>query len=74
MFASIIAVILFVALLWICGSYTAKCAARRGRSRVAWFILGSLFFPAPSIALALLPPRSVKKTKNAAGPRGQSAG
>jgi hypothetical protein len=56
MFALIIAAVLYSSLLYICGSYTAKFAARRGRSQAPWFVLGCLFYPIPSIVLALLPP------------------
>jgi hypothetical protein len=45
-----------VVMVW-CGRFTAKYAAQRGRSRRPWFLLGALFFPIPSIVLALLPPR-----------------
>jgi hypothetical protein len=55
--AAIIAVILYATLLYICGRHTARYAVQRGRSRTAWFVLGSLFFPIPSIVLALLPAR-----------------
>jgi len=53
--ASIIFVTLVLAMMFLCGGVTANFAARRGRSRSAWFLLGSLLFPLPSIALALLP-------------------
>jgi hypothetical protein len=55
MFALIIAVILYSTLLYVCGRYTARYAAQRGRSKTPWFVLGSLFYPLPYIALALLP-------------------
>jgi hypothetical protein len=58
MLASIIFVTVVVALMFWCGRLTAKLAAQRGRSRGAWFLLGSVFFPVPSIVLALLPPHS----------------
>jgi len=61
MFAGIIAAILVLALMFLCGRYIAKFAARRGRSKAAWFLLGSLFFPVSSIVLALLPPRNNEK-------------
>ena len=51
----IIAVILYASLIYICGRHTANYAAQKGRSRIAWFIWGGLFFPLPSIVLALLP-------------------
>ncbi|GLR85767.1 hypothetical protein [Bradyrhizobium iriomotense] len=50
--------LLVVYLLVICGRCTAKFAAEKGRSRGVWFVLGALFFPLPSIALALLPSRA----------------
>jgi MFS family permease len=61
MFASIFAVILVLAMMFLCGRYTAKFAARRGRSKVAWFLLGSLLFPFSSIVLALLPSHGEEK-------------
>jgi hypothetical protein len=48
-------------MVW-CGRSTANFAAQRGRSKGAWFLLGSLFFPIPSIVLALLPSHSNAKT------------
>jgi len=62
MFALIIAAILYLCLLYICGRATAKFAAQRGRCEVTWvavlwFVSGCLFFPIPSIVLALLPRR-----------------
>lgn len=60
MLASIIFAALSLAIMVVCGRLTAKHAAKRGRSRSTWFVLGSLFFPLPSIALALLPPRRDK--------------
>jgi hypothetical protein len=61
MLASVIFVTLVLAVMFWCGRSTAKFAAQRGRSRGAWFLLGSLFFPIPSIVLALLPSHSTKK-------------
>ena len=61
MLASIIFVILVLAVMFWCGHLTAKFAAHRGRSKGAWFLLGTLFFPVPSIVLALLPPQSKEK-------------
>jgi hypothetical protein len=61
MLASIIFAALSLAIMVVCGRLTAKHAAKRGRSRSTWFVLGSLFFPLPSIALALLPPRHQDK-------------
>ena len=58
MLASIIFnVFLIVVMVW-CGRFTARYAEQRGRSRRPWFLLGALFFPIPSIVLALLPARS----------------
>ncbi|MBR0696331.1 hypothetical protein [Bradyrhizobium lablabi] len=57
MFPVIIAAILYLILLGLCGRHTAKYAAQKGRSQTAWFIWGSLLFPLPHIVLALLPPR-----------------
>jgi hypothetical protein len=61
MLASIVVFALVLAMMFLCGRFTAKHAAQRGRSRSAWFVLGSLFFPLPSIVLALLPPRRPDK-------------
>lgn len=55
MLVSIIFASLVLAVMFLCGRCTAKFAAERGRSKGAWFLLGFLFFPVPSIALALLP-------------------
>jgi ABC-type uncharacterized transport system YnjBCD permease subunit len=52
----IVAAILYLSLLCLCGRYTAKYAAQRGRSQTAWFIWGGLLYPLPYIVLALLPP------------------
>jgi len=57
MFPLIIAAILYLSLLYVCGRYTARYAAQRGRSVAIWFVLGGLLYPFPSIVLALLPPR-----------------
>jgi hypothetical protein len=54
--ALIIAAGLYLTLIYVCGRFTAKYAARRGRSETAWFVLGGLFYPFPYIVLALLPP------------------
>jgi hypothetical protein len=48
-------------MMFLCGRYTAKFAARKRRSKVAWFLLGSLLFPVSSIVLALLPSHSKEK-------------
>jgi ABC-type uncharacterized transport system YnjBCD permease subunit len=53
--ALIIAAILYLSLIYVCGRYTARYAVERGRSRTAWFIWGGLFYPFPYIVLALLP-------------------
>ncbi|MGA7997932.1 MAG: hypothetical protein WCA28_23920 [Bradyrhizobium sp.] len=58
MLASIIFVSVVLAVMVWCGRSTANFAAQKGRSKGAWFLLGSLFFPIPSIVLALLPPHS----------------
>ena len=47
--------VLYLSLLYVCGYYTANYAVQRGRSRIAWFIWGALFYPLPYLALALLP-------------------
>jgi hypothetical protein len=57
MLASIIFNVVIIAVMVWCGRFTAKYAVQRGRSRRSWFLLGALFFPIPSIVLALLPPR-----------------
>jgi MFS family permease len=57
MLASIIFYAVIVAVMVWCGRFTAKYAERKGRSRRPWFLLGALFFPIPSIVLALLPTR-----------------
>ena len=57
MLAAFVFVAGLLAILVMCGRCTAKVAAEKGRSRGVWFVLGALFFPLPSIALALLPPR-----------------
>jgi hypothetical protein len=56
MFPLIVAMILYLSLVFACGRFTANYAEQRGCSRIAWFIWGGLFFPLPYIALALLPP------------------
>jgi hypothetical protein len=66
MFAWMIAAILYLSLLYVFGRATARFAAQRGRSEVPWFVLGCLFFPIPSIVLALLPRREDPR-----GPRPQ---
>lgn len=57
MFALAIAAILYLTLLYVCGHYTAAYAAQRGRSKIFWFVLGSLLYPLPYLVLALLPRR-----------------
>jgi hypothetical protein len=61
MLASIIFVTLVLAVMFWCGRSTATFAARRGRSKGVWILLGSVFFPIPSIVLALLPAPSKEK-------------
>lgn len=56
MFPLTIAAVLYLSLGYVCGHYTAKYAAQRGRSEATWFLLGGLFYPLPYIVLALLPP------------------
>ena len=56
MFALVIAAILYLSLFYVCGRFTAKYAAQKGRSTALWFVLGCLFYPFPYVALALLPP------------------
>ena len=34
-----------LAAAFLSGRFTAKCAAQRGRSERAWFLLGALLFP-----------------------------
>jgi hypothetical protein len=57
MLAAIIFDVVIVAVMVWCGRFTANYAEQRGRSRRRWFLLGALFFPIPTIALALSPPR-----------------
>ena len=57
----IIAIILYLSLLYACGRYTANYAAQRGRSEVLWLVLGGLFYPVPYLVLALLPPKHKEK-------------
>ncbi|WP_315837929.1 hypothetical protein [Bradyrhizobium prioriisuperbiae] len=56
MFALMLAAILYLTLISMCGRHTARYAAQRGRSQAIWFIWGGLFYPLPYIVLALLPP------------------
>ena len=60
MVPAIIAVILYLSLLYVCGRFTANYATQRGRSGVLWFVLGGLFYPFPYIVLALLRPKRQK--------------
>ena len=49
-----------LAVAFLCGRFTAKYAAERGRSQRAWFLLGTLFFPlfpVQWVVLGLLPKR-----------------
>jgi hypothetical protein len=57
----IIAAMLHATLLYVCGRYTARYAAQRGRSARTWFVLGSLFYPLPYLILALLRARGEAK-------------
>lgn len=48
--AAMLSLIIFItipvlAVASLCGRFTAKCAADRGRSKRAWFLWGALFFP-----------------------------
>ena len=56
MLAVLFAAILYLTLIYVCGRYTAKYAAQRGRYEAVWFVFGGLFYPFPYIVLALLPP------------------
>jgi hypothetical protein len=47
-------IVILAAMVW-CGRFTAKHAVRKRRPWRRWFMLGALFFPFPSIVLALLP-------------------
>ena len=51
----IVTAVLYLSLLGALGYYTANYAAQRGRSKMAWFMWGALFYPLPYLALALLP-------------------
>jgi hypothetical protein len=47
-----------LALGFLCGRFTAKCAAEKGRSKRAWFLCGALvfpFFPIQWMVLGILP-------------------
>ena len=57
MLASIIFSIVLIAVMVWCGRITARYAVKTGRSRRPWFLLGALFFPIPSLVLAVLPRR-----------------
>ena len=56
----IVTAVIYLSLLGACGYYTANYAGQRGRSKVAWFIWGALFYPLPYLALALLPRQSAE--------------
>ncbi len=56
MFPLMIAAILYLSIILVCGRYTANYAALRGRSKPIWFVWGGLFYPLPYLVLALLPP------------------
>jgi hypothetical protein len=58
----IIAAVLYLSFCYVCGRYTAKYAAQRGRSEAIWFVLGGMLYPFPYIVLALLPPRPKERT------------
>jgi hypothetical protein len=58
----IIAAVLYLSLGYVCGRYTAKYAAQRGRSETVWFVLGGILYPFPYIVLALLPPLPKERT------------
>ena len=54
--------ILVLAVAFLCGRFTANYAAERGRSKRAWFLLGSLLFllfPIPWMVLGVLPKKQV---------------
>jgi hypothetical protein len=54
--------ILFLAIAFLCGRFTATYAAERGRSKRAWFLVGSLLFllfPIPWMVLSVLPKKQV---------------
>lgn len=66
MLASIVIFVLVITVfvMLLSGRFTAEYAAQRGRSRHAWFLVGSLFFPLfpiPWMILGLLPARSQEK-------------
>jgi hypothetical protein len=50
----IIAGFLYLSLAYLCGRYTARCAALRGRSKIFWFVLSAVFCP---LILSVLVPR-----------------
>jgi len=62
--------IVFIAMLgpaiaFLCGRFTANYAAERGRSKRAWFLVGSLLFllfPIPGMVLGVLPKKQGGKT------------
>jgi hypothetical protein len=54
--------ILVLAVAFLCGRFTATYAAERGRSKRAWFLVGSLLFllfPIPWMVLGILPKKQV---------------
>jgi hypothetical protein len=61
--AAMFSLIIFItipvlALALLCGRFTAKSAAEKGRSKRAWFLWGALFFPffpIQWVVLGLLP-------------------
>ena len=52
----ILAAVLYLSLIYVCGRYTAQFAVERGRSWAAWFVIGGLLYPLPYLVLLLLPP------------------
>jgi hypothetical protein len=69
MIAVILAAVLYLSFLWLCGRLTARYAAQRGRSQIVWFALGALFYPLPYIVLALLRPKEPDDWRGSAQPR-----
>ena len=63
MSALVIALMLYAALCYVCGRFTARHAIRRGRSARTWLVVGILLcplFPLPDLVLALLPASHAK--------------
>jgi hypothetical protein len=64
MSALVVALMLYAALCYVCGRFTARHAIRRGRSARIWFVVGSLLcllFPLADLVLALLPVGHARK-------------